>query len=56
MNAKHPSKTYCLVSKKLTENINSQAVKNKGRLMMKSIFSVCGNKKKWVCFTRIWFT
>ena len=45
MNAKHSSKTYCLVSKKLTDNTNSQTVKNKGRLMMKSICSVCGNKK-----------
>ena len=37
-------KTYCLVCKKLTDNNNSQTVKNKGRLMMKSICSVCGNK------------
>ena len=37
-------KTYCLVCKKLTDNNNSQTVKNKGRLMMKSIFSVCENK------------
>ena len=38
--------TYCLVCKKLTDNTNSHTVKNKGRLMMKSICSVCGNKKK----------
>ena len=38
-------KTYCLVCKKLTDNINSKTVKNKERLMMKSICSVCGNKK-----------
>ena len=49
-------KTYCLVFKKPTDNTNSKTVKNKGRLMMKSIFSVCENKKKYVYFTRIWFT
>ena len=38
-------KTYCLVCKKLTDNTNLKTVKNKGRLMMKSICSVCGNKK-----------
>ena len=38
-------KTYCLVCKKLTDNNNSQTVKKRGRLMMKSICSVCGNKK-----------
>ena len=38
-------KTYCLVSKKLTDNNNSRTVNNKGRLMMKSICSICGNKK-----------
>ena len=38
-------KTYCLVCKKLTENNNSKTVKNKGRLLMKSNCSVCGNKK-----------
>ena len=37
--------TYCLVCKKLTDNTNLKTVKNKGRLMMKSICSVCGNKK-----------
>ena len=38
-------KTYYLVCKKLTDNTNSKTVKNKGRLMMKSICSVCGNKE-----------
>ena len=38
-------KTYCLVCKKLTDNTNSKNVKNKGRLMMKSICLLCGNKK-----------
>ena len=38
-------KTYCLVCKKLTDNTNSKTVKHKGRLMMKSICPVCGNKK-----------
>ena len=37
-------KTYCLVCKKLTDN-NPEAVKYKGRLMMKSTCPVCGNKK-----------
>ena len=38
-------KTYCLVCKKNTDNNNSETVENKGRLMMKSIFPICGNKK-----------
>ena len=38
-------KTYCLVCKKLTDNTNLKTVKSKGRLMMKSIYPVCGNKK-----------
>ena len=38
-------KTYCLVCKKLTGNTNLKTVKNKGRLMMKSICLV-GEKKK----------
>ena len=38
-------KTYCLVCKKLTGKTNLKNVKNKGRLMMKSICLVCGNKK-----------
>ena len=37
-------KTYCLVCKKLTDNTNLKTVKNKGRLMMRSICRVCGNK------------
>ena len=36
---------YCLVCKKLTGNTNLINVKNKERLMMKSICLVCGNKK-----------
>ena len=47
-------KTYCLVCKKLTDSTNSKTVKNKGRLMMKSICPVCGNKKKKIYFTRKW--
>ena len=38
-------KTYCLVCKKLTGNTNLKTVKNKRRLMMKSICVVYGNKK-----------
>ena len=38
-------KTYCLACKKLTGNTNLKTVKNKRRLMMKSICLVCGNKK-----------
>ena len=38
-------KTYCLVCKELTENNNPETVKIKGRIMMKSICPVCGNKK-----------
>ena len=38
-------KTYYLVCKNLTDNTNLKNVKNKGRLMMKSISLVCGNKK-----------
>ena len=49
-------KTYCLVCKKLTDNNNLETVKNKGRLMIKSNCSVCGNKKSRIFFTRIWFT
>ena len=41
-------KTYCLVCKNYTDNINSRFVKNKQRLMLKSNCSVCGNKKKYV--------
>ena len=38
-------KTYCLVCKNYTNNSNSRVVKDKQRLMLKSICSVCGNKK-----------
>ena len=38
-------KTYCLVCKNYTNNINSRVVKEKQRLMLKSNCSVCGNKK-----------
>ena len=34
-------KTYCLVCKKLNGNTNLKNVKNKGRLMMRSICPVC---------------
>ena len=37
--------TYCLVCKKRTDNNNSKTIKDKKRLMMKSNFSVCNNKK-----------
>ena len=39
-------KTYCIVCKRDTENKNSTVFKTKnGRLMVKSSFSVCSNKK-----------
>ena len=38
-------KTYCLVCRKLTGNAYSKTVKNKLRLMMKSICPVCANNK-----------
>ena len=38
-------RTYCLVCKKATDNANSRTVKVKGRLMTKSICTICGNKK-----------
>ena len=38
-------KTDCLVCKNLTDNTNLKTVKNKVRLMMKSNYSICGNKK-----------
>ena len=38
-------KTYCLACKTLPGNTNLKNVKNKGRMIMKSIFLVCGNKK-----------
>ena len=39
---------YCLVCKNRTDNTNLKTVKNKGRLMMKSICPVCGTKKSRV--------
>ena len=36
---------YCFVCKTLTDNTNLKNVKNKGRVMMKSNCSICGNKK-----------
>ena len=39
-------KTYCLVCKKYTNNTSSKIVKNGKRLMLKSNFSMCGNKKR----------
>ena len=38
-------KTYCLVCKNYTDNNNSRVVKNNQILMLKSNFSVYGNKK-----------
>ena len=35
---------YFLVCKKATGNANSKTVKIKGRLMVKSLCTVCGNK------------
>ena len=38
-------KTYCLVCRNYTDNNNSRVIKNKQRLLLKSNFSVCENKK-----------
>ena len=39
-------KTYCLVCRKNTDNVNSKMIKAKnGRLQLKSQCSICGNKK-----------
>ena len=38
-------KSYCFVCKKRTDKNNPETVKYKGRLMMKSIYPVCGNRK-----------
>ena len=39
-------KTYCLVCRKSTDNINSKVIRTKnGRLMLLSKCSACGNKK-----------
>ena len=37
--------THCLVCKKFTDNADSRTVKIKGRLMIKPLCTVCGNKK-----------
>ena len=39
-------KTYCLVCRKSTDNVNSKLIKTKnGRLQLKSQCSICKNKK-----------
>ena len=39
-------KTYCLVCRKNSDNINSKMIKTKNcRLQLKSQCSICGNKK-----------
>ena len=39
-------KTYCLVCKKNTDNVNSKMIGTKnGRLQLNSQFSICGYKK-----------
>ena len=38
-------KTYCLVCKKDTNNNNNEKLKNNGRLMIKSVCPIRGNKK-----------
>ena len=39
-------KTYCIMCKKVTENKNPRVFKTKnGRLILKSVCSVCNNKK-----------
>ena len=39
-------KTYCLVCRKNSDNINSKRIKTKNcRLQLKSQCSICGNKK-----------
>ena len=39
-------KTYCLVCRKNTDNVNSKMVKTKnGRLKLKSQCSICSNKE-----------
>ena len=46
MNAKHYMKTYCIVCKKDTENKHPKVFRTKnGRIILKSICSVCNNKK-----------
>ena len=48
-------KTYSLVCKKLTDNNNIEKVKNKGRLMMKPICPICGNKRNRFISQGGWF-
>ena len=39
-------RTYCLVCRKNTDNVNSKMIKTKnGRLQLKCQCSICGNKK-----------
>ena len=39
-------KTYCLVCRKSTDNVNSKMIRTKnGRLKLRSHCSICGNKK-----------
>ena len=46
MNAKHSPKTYCILCKKDTDNKNPKVFKTKnGRLILKSVYSVCNNEK-----------
>ena len=37
--------TYCLVCRKTTDNANSKVVKTKGGSRVRSICTICGNKK-----------
>ena len=41
-------KTYCLVCKKTADNANTNIVKVKGRLMQKSLCTICGKKKRFI--------
>ena len=43
-------KAYCLFCKTYTDNKNTETVKYKGRLMMKSVCLVCGNKRSRFIF------
>ena len=45
MNSKNSLKTYCIACNKPTDNNNPENLEYKGRLMMKSICPICGNKK-----------
>ena len=38
-------KTYCLVCRKNTDNINSKMVKTKNSKVLRPQCSICGNKK-----------